>query len=95
MQDGVRISKVKYIVTTMSTVNYEIKEINRKIKSKIYNDQKDQVRREIKPGNAKSLLTSGKINKDENINQMPDSMHIENRQLKKKKSLKRLRNFLE
>ena len=53
-----------------------VKNVNKQIRTTVYNDRKGKIRREIKPCNQKSLWTSVKIAKDEETNQIPTELHL-------------------
>ena len=44
----------------------------------MYEEQRQQIRRKIKPGNSKTLWESVKIASDKEITIIPDQMHINN-----------------
>ena len=49
----------------------------------MYEEQRQQIRRKIKPGNSKTLWESVKIASDKEITIIPDQMHINNVPVKK------------
>ena len=48
----------------------------------MYEERKEGVRRQIRPGNAKSLWESVKIAKDEFISDVPNEMYLNNTKFK-------------
>ena len=57
----------------------ELKEINKQIRQRTYDERKQKIRRTRMPGNSKSHRTAIKIAKDEQCIEIPDTMNHEGR----------------